>query len=333
VRQNPDMLEKRTYFVDSGSGWRIALHRYRRLAALRADADPVVIVPGFAMNSYILGYHPTGRPLAAYLADRGYEVFCLDLRGQGAAHPTAGHRRFGMSDVALTDLDAAVSAIPRHSTAGAPRGVTIVGCSLGATYMFMHAAWRSRPEVARLVNLGGPLRWDAVHPVVAALARAPAGAFSIRGTRSIARAALPVLAKIPGLLDLYLNPALCDLTRPESLVHTVDDPVPRINAEIARWVRSKDLVLEGRNLSDDARGISLPLLTIIANADGIVPPETVRSGDRLVGTPASGRSVVVAGDASARMAHADLFISERAESDVFRPLADWLDRGLRAGPV
>jgi hypothetical protein len=33
------------------------------------------------------------------------------------------------------------------------------------------------------------------------------------------------------------------------------------------------------------------------------------------------------------MAHADLFISERAESDVFRPLADWLDQELRAGHV
>jgi len=323
------MLEKRTFHVDQGTGWQVALHRYRDPRFLRTDADPVVFVPGFAMNSFILGYHPTGRPLTAYLAERGYEVFCLDLRGQGEARATKGHRRFGLEDVALVDLPIALDAVVERAAHGAQGGVSVVGCSLGATYMFMNAAWRPHPSVRRLVNLGGPLRWNAVHPLLSALARAPVGALPIRGTRRLARAALPFLAKLPGVLDLYLNPALCDLTRPEALVNTIDDPIPRINAQIARWVQARDLVIDGRNLSVDAASIRLPLLTIVANADGIVPEATVTSGDQLVGTEAALRKVIVAGDARARMAHADLFMSNVAEQYVFSPLADWLDAAPR----
>ena len=324
------MLEKRTFLVDQGTGWQVALHRYRDPRALRSDTDPVVIVPGFAMNSFILGYHPTGRPLTAYLAERGYEVFCVDLRGQGEARAVTGSRRFGLEDVALVDLPVAVDAVLERATHAAEAGVSLVGCSLGATYMFMNAAWRPHPRIARLVNLGGPLRWDAVHPLLTLLSRAPIGAFPIRGTRRLARAALPLLAKLPGVLDLYLNPALCDLTRPEALVNTIDDPIPRINRQIARWVQARDLVIEGRNLSVDAANIRLPLLTIVANADGIVPEATVTSGDRLVSTPPALRRVVVAGDARTRMAHADLFMSNVAEANVFSPLADWLDDALTA---
>lgn len=317
------MLERRTFALDNGHGWRLSLQRYRDPQRLVRSRRPVVIVPGFAMNAYILGYHPSGRPLAPYLADRGFEVFCAELRGQGDARATTGHRRFGLWDVGVTDLATVLEALPRYS-ALAPGPVDAIGCSLGATYVFMQAAWNPDHRLARLVNLGGPLRWDTAHPFVRALAQLPLGFPALRGTRTLAGLALPLAARIPGLLDIYLNPRLCDLDRPQSLIHTVDDPVARINLEIARWIRQRDLVLEGRNLTEDLGRVRTPLLTIVANADGIVPPEVVRSAEAAIGTPASDRHAILAGDERSRMAHADLFISRLAERAVFEPLADWL---------
>jgi predicted alpha/beta hydrolase len=320
------MLERRTYFTENGAGWRLALHRYRDPTRLDRSTRPVVIVPGFAMNAYILGYHPTGRPLAAYLADHGLEVFCVELRGQGHAHPVAGRGRrrgFGLADVGVVDLGAVIDAVPRYSAL--PEGpVDAVGCSLGATYVFMQAAWRPQAPLRRLVNLGGPLAWTTAHPFVRALAQLPLGFPAMRGTRTLARLALPAVARVPGVLDIYMNPRICDLSRPESLVHTVDDPVARINFEIARWIRRRDLVLDGRNLTADLARVDRPLLTVVANADGIVPEAVVRTGDETIGAPASARRVVIAGDARTPMAHADLFISELAERTVFAPLAEWL---------
>lgn len=320
------MLERRTFYVDNGAGWRLALHRYRDPDTLDPARRPVAIVPGFAMNAFILGYHPSRRPLAAFLADAGFEVFCLELRGQGHAHPlrgTRGGRTFGLADVGLVDLAAALDAVPRYSALAAGP-IDAIGCSLGATYMFMQAAWRPGHRLRRLVNLGGPLEWVTAHPLVRALAQLPLGFPAMRGTRTLARVALPAAARVPGLLDIYMNPRICDLRRPESLVNTVDDPVPRINFEIARWIRRRDLVLDGRNLTQDVGRLENPLLTVVANADGIVPEAVVRTGDTRIGTPAHARHVVVAGDATTPMAHADLFISEPAEEAVFAPLARWL---------
>jgi len=80
---------------------------------------------------------------------------------------------------------------------------------------------------------------------------------------------------------------------------------------------------DGRNLTADLARVTAPLLTVLANADGICPPPTVLSGDAHIGSAV--KATLVAGDDAHPMAHADLFISELAEREVFVPLADWLD--------
>jgi pimeloyl-ACP methyl ester carboxylesterase len=149
-------------------------------------------------------------------------------------------------------------------------------------------------------------------------------AVRLRGTRRMACRVLPLAARIPGALHPYLHPAICDLSDPAALCQTVEDPVPRVNEEIARWIRDRDFTHGGRNLTADAGSIRHPLLTIVANADGIVPPETARSGHEVVAS--EHRHVIVAGDAKRPMAHGDLFVSDLAEAAVFGPLADWLDQ-------
>ena len=60
-------------------------------------SPPVVILPGYGMNSFIFGFHPRGLSLEAYLASRGIEVWSVDLRGQGRARSTGGDDRFGLA--------------------------------------------------------------------------------------------------------------------------------------------------------------------------------------------------------------------------------------------
>ncbi|MCB9553609.1 MAG: alpha/beta fold hydrolase [Myxococcales bacterium] len=320
------MIEQRTYYVDNGDGWRLALHR--RFVPGRVDPTrrPVVMVPGFAMNAHILGYHPRGPGIAEYIAEAGHEVWCVELRGQGhSVRGPTGDRRYHLADLGLVDLAAAIEGVRRHSAVRADR-VDVIGCSLGATFMFMQAAWWPTHRIARMVNIGGPLRWTAVHPALRALAQVPAawGAVPVRGTRRMAKAVLPVAARWPALLRVYLNPEICDLSRPEQLVATVDDPSPAVNAELARWIRRGDLVIERRNLTEDVARLDLPLLTIVATGDGIVPEATAASAhDAMRAAP---RSLIHAGSEQRPMAHADLFISSMAEAAVFRPIVDWLLR-------
>src|SRR5690242_8776332 len=69
------------YLVDNRAGWRIALSRYCQ--AREPKSRPVLIVPGYGMNSFIFSFHPTGPSLVECLAARGLEVWTVDLRGQG----------------------------------------------------------------------------------------------------------------------------------------------------------------------------------------------------------------------------------------------------------
>ncbi|MGK0361240.1 MAG: putative alpha/beta hydrolase [Bradymonadia bacterium] len=319
----PSNLPPYTRFeIDNGDGWMLALHRIIDPHALDPNKRPVVLVPGFAMNSFPLRYRPGGDSMARSLARRGHPVWCAELRGQGHSRRYGKARPFSLVDVGVTDLGAAIDAILKR-TRGRADGVDVIGCSLGATFMFIQAAWAARPQIARMVNMGGPLRWVDAHPIIRGLAAIkPLWRLRIRGTRRIAQRVLPLAMKVPGALHLYLHPAICDLSEPASLVQTVEDPSPSLNVEIARWIRARDLIHDGRNLTHDLAALRTPLLTVLANADGIVPRGTACSAHDVMLN--ARRQVVVAGDADTPMAHADLFISRPAEQQVFEPLAAWL---------
>jgi pimeloyl-ACP methyl ester carboxylesterase len=321
------MLQRTTTHIENGAGWRLALHRYLDPEHHDATRRPVVMVPGFMMNSFILGYHPKGPGIAPYLAQRGFEVWAVDLRGQGASEHLSGPKHYRIEDLGLVDLAAAIEGVLER-TAGRDDAVDVIGCSLGATYMFMQAAWWPEARIARMVSLGGPLRWTAVHPAVKLIAAAPAPiwrALRMRNTRAIARRGLPLAARIPKLLHLYMHPAICDLSEPEQLTQTIDDASPLVNAQIAHWVRAGDFKMNGRNLTNDVGRLALPLLSVVANADGLVPEDTVCSAHNVMDLSPR-RDVLYAGDAARPMAHADLFISDPAPELVFAPLAAWLEK-------
>jgi len=333
------VLVKR-FTVDNGQGWRLALRRTTCAAPSpapdAAPARPVLIVPGYGMNSFIFGFHPTGRSLEAHLAWRGLEVWSVDLRAQGDSvaidartrrAPTEG---FGMEALARDDVGRALALVRAETGTGQGR-VDLIGCSLGAALMFGHAALGDGAGLGALVSLGGPLRWERIHPALRLAFASPrlAGAIPFRGTQSLVRAALPLALRAPSLLSVYVNHRVSDLSRAAEMVATVADPVPRINREIAEWFQSRDLVLGGVDLSAFVRTMAHPLLCVVANGDGIVPPETARSPYTLSGT--RDKALLEVGDPAHRFAHADLFIARDAHTRVFDPIAAWLS-GPRALP-
>lgn len=135
--------------------------------------------------------------------------------------------------------------------------------------------------------------------------------------------ALPWLKHLRPVLGIYMNPDGVDLSQISNLVPTVDDPVRKINAELARWVQSRELRVGGISVAEGLRSVTdVPILALCANRDGIVPPAVARSVEAYV--PADQLTVRVIGDDDRWYAHADLFIGHHAREDVFAPLADWL---------
>lgn len=314
-------MEPTIHLVDNHDGWVLELRRYAR----RPDPTlrPLVMFPGYAMNTFVLGWHPSGPSMVDYLVDDGFEVWTANLRGQGGSRrKSAASRRYGLRELSLVDLPAALAFV---RTETARPCVDAIGCSLGATMIYAYLAHHLDDHgVGAVVAVGGPLRWGRVHPamrVVFASGRL-AGAVPVVGVRTIARRFLPLVKHVPGLLSIYMNADDVDLSAADQLVNTVDDPVPYINRQVARWVRQKDLVVAGVNTTTALRGLRLPILSIYANADGVVPPDAACSVADVVGGDLV--TTLQAGNEAHWFAHADMFVNPRAAEWVFEPMRSWL---------
>ncbi len=307
--------------VHNGDGWMLSLRRTHDTQRVNHYRSPLLIIPGYGMNSFIFGFHPRGTSMEAVLAERGFEVWSVDLRGQGRSRSVGGSSRYGLQDLVLQDVASTVRVVSEHANT---MEVDIIGCSLGATMMFAHVVCNREHRVGRLVNIGGPVRWVHASRWLKLAFKSPklVGALPIRGTRKIARVALPALERVPWLLSTYLHPDIVDMSQAGSLVQTVENPNRYVNKDIARWIKRGDLFIGGQNISEGLRKVQLPLLTIIANADGIVPRETNLWPHEHIGS--AKKNILEVGSDSMRIAHADMFISDQAPELVFHPLADWL---------
>ncbi|MCU0656335.1 MAG: alpha/beta fold hydrolase [Polyangiaceae bacterium] len=312
------------HWAPNGAGYRLALYQTFDEGRLVPGRRPVIIVPGYGMNSFIFSYHPGGSSLEGYLAEQGFEVWRADLREQGDTQWDGGSSNFSLEDLALTDVGVVIDKVLSETRTGAERA-DIIGCSLGGALMFLHAALQPAHRMATLVSMGSPVRWERVHPLIKVAFSSPrlVGMIRVRGTRKIAELALPVLAKrTPWLLSVYMNPEITDVSAARELVRTVEDPNRHINRQMAEWIQRRDLIVRGVNLSEAIGALDNPFLCVVANGDGVVPRETAAYPFYKLRSPK--KKLLEVGTDTIAMAHADLFISREAHQRVFAPLAAWL---------
>jgi pimeloyl-ACP methyl ester carboxylesterase len=284
----------------------------------------VLIVPGYGMNSFIFGFHPRGTSMERGLAEQGLEVWSVNMRRQGQSRPSRGSPPPpSLRAFADVDLNALIDGVLARTRSTA-RSADLIGCSLGGSIAYAHLALRPDHRVGSVVAVGSPLRWEQIPTIfrVAFFSPGLVGHVRLAGTQPMARAVFPLLRFAPKAVSLYMNPANVDLSAASELTRTVDDPHPAVNADIARWFRSRDLIVRGVNVSDALGDVSVPLLVVAANRDGIVPDSAALSVVDRWGS--SDVDVLRVGDEAEWYAHADLFIGNRAPELVFDPIAEWL---------
>jgi pimeloyl-ACP methyl ester carboxylesterase len=238
-----------------------------------------------------------------------------------------GTLKYGFRELGLVDFPVVLDLVLEETqTEPDDERVHAVGCSLGASVLYGYLAHHQKNHrFASLIAIGGPLRWDEVHPLVKFAFQSPkvAALVPIRGTRLLAKTFLPMLKKVPWLLSIYMNADQIDLSEADEMVKTVDNPNPYLNVQIAKWINNRDLVVDGVNVTDALAHVEdLSILCLLANSDGIVPAGAANSVCRVASGSCS--DVLVVGDDENWYAHADLFISEKAQQTVFEPMSNWL---------
>lgn len=320
------LLTPQLFYPQTQDGWRLELRRYLDPARHIPNRAPLLFIPGYGMNTYILAYHPDGVSMVGALVEAGYEVWTANLRGQGGAkleQPQAKGAQVGLAQLALIDVPCARDFVLAHS--GADK-LVFIGCSLGASILYAYLAHHlDDHRAAGMISIGGPLRWLNPSALMSLLFKSPtlAGLVPFKGTRQTIDVAMPLLRRAPSALSMYMNARQIDLRKAKLLTPTVDDPIPHLNRQIALWLRRQDLVVKGVNVPLTLKLLkSLPMLCVLANRDGVVPPEASLS--LLEVRPPSQVEVVIAGDDDTWFAHADLFIAPKAPEWVFAPMISWL---------
>jgi len=301
--------------VRTSDGWSLQLTRVVRSGV--TAGQPVLFIPGYGMNAWIMQYHPRGRSFADVQLEGGFDPWGVDLRGTSTSQ---GPTRPSFQAMSTHDLPAAVAYIRNLRSA---ERINAIGCSLGGAMMLAHAAFAPSPGLDRIVTIGTPLHWPrGARTSALSLLLRTAGGIPLRGTRSWTAVALPIVSRLlPGALSIYLNPRITDVRAASELTRTVEDPIPGINRALGHWMR-RDLRIHGRPVAPALKRFDRPLLVLFGSGDGIVPREAALS---LVGATRGPTEVMeITHPSGEPVGHADLFVSDIAPSRVFEPVTRFL---------
>jgi pimeloyl-ACP methyl ester carboxylesterase len=323
VKMDPG-FQRDQFPVHTRDGWCLDLRCVSLPERLQPDLAPILLVPGYGMNSHVFAHGPRGSSIKTVWAAGGREVWSINMRRQGASRPVR-RRAAGPSLYAYAgiDLPAAIAELLRRTKTHCPE-VVLAGVSLGGTTVYTYLALHADAPVRAVVAISAPLRWRRIHPLIrtAFASRHLVGMVPIAGARRVARVALPTLGRWTPLLNPYVNARRIDGALVDDLVKTVEDPHPRVNRELAQWMRRRDLVVKGIHVAGQLKLWRQPLLVVIANRDEIVPECAALS---VLDVWGGETEVLRVGDDRDWYAHADPYTAPDAHWRVHQPILRWLD--------
>ncbi len=90
----------------------IAIHRFKNK---KSNFPPILLIHGSIENGKVF-YSKSGKGLAPYLAQQGFDVYVADLRGRGASKPAVSrHSRTSQTDTITEELPAIINKVKEVS--------------------------------------------------------------------------------------------------------------------------------------------------------------------------------------------------------------------------
>ena len=312
------------------SGRTLALVRKYRDDLPRRGA--VLLVHGFAQNRY--SWHLSTRSFVNYLADRGLDVYNLELTGHGRSreYGTAPARSF---DHYVDDTASVLVALT--SWAGLDR-VFLIGHSLGGAVCYATAA-RAPGFTAGTVSIAGMYSFGSnpftrgigrlltgLQPLEPLLRRAGAGIRS----RFVGRAIVDRLEAADRLSDLFpMAGWVPGSTEPhvlqERLIRGFDWTGLNILLTMMKWATDGSFEGEGgRDYADEFSELDLPLLVIAGDRDRLLPPADARPAYDLSASSDKTYKLFSPVREEVHWGHLDIVLGEKAPQFVWPYIARWL---------
>jgi polyhydroxyalkanoate synthase len=314
------------HFVTCADGFRVGVKRFLPAGPPSEQGMPVVCVPGLGADSHNFDA-PGAQGLAPFLAQKGHDVWVVDLRGTGQSKaPARKWRQITFDDFVNLDLPAVIQHICDRS---GKDEVAWVGHSMGGMVFYALQGTRPDPRIRAAVTIGSPLGFPQgwrVAPILRPLQRLGDYVPGLH-VRPLMRFAIPlILSAVDQSSRKFAVRGNVDVEYLRRLAfHTVQS-IPRgLMLQFRQWVSedvfcSADGSLDYRNA---VSGIQTPVQVIAGPRDELGTPDAVRRALTLLHN-----SVYV--ECSRRhgfstdYGHLDLVFGRRAHVEVFPRIAAFL---------
>jgi pimeloyl-ACP methyl ester carboxylesterase len=323
--------EDERHLARTADGWNIALHHYRAVGAPKPF--PVICSHGMAGTHYIYDLHPD-YSLARYLTRRGFDTWCVDLRGRGASWPDGGPKpelQWSFDDFVAQDFPAAVDRVCELT--GASQAFWL-GMEMSGQVLYAAAVNGQTARVRGAITCGSPVLTP-VTALVPGVTSAPKsrrrGRVPFRGG---SRFAGPVLA-YGGFSVLESSFRKCNIV-PLAVAryfrNGIPDEATDLVEQFGAWIREG--VMRNRDgsvvYSQRLNEVTLPLLVIAAEHDLQRPADAVHAAFAAFGS--ADKTFLRPGRAtgfSVDFGHDDLLAGLAAPTEVFPRIAGWLEEHSR----
>ncbi len=332
VEQTIDRSDRATFVKEvlvTGGPVPLAMVRKRLASHGGGTRAPVLLVHGFGQNRY--AWHLPSRSFSNHLANQGFDVFNLDLRGHGRSRHFGAHVVRHVDDYITEDLPRAIDEVRLHSGG---RPVFVVGHSLGGLVAY-GAAPLLTGALAGIVSIGSPysftrgslslqalsfffegFRRAGIPHIRMPLPLYPVGAF-MRTIRRLADSPfypLPIRGWHRGALEPHVLE--------EHLRLAFDRAGIAELRTMFEWAADNRFGGETHDYASRFEALDLPLLVVAGAHDDLAPPASVR--------PAFERSR--SKDKAYRTAplgHIDLLVGRDAPASTWATVTGWLDERPR----
>jgi polyhydroxyalkanoate synthase len=350
VYRPPDN-QNEIHYCKTVDDWDIALYRYKPTAQNPA-ACPVILCHGLGNNNYLWD-NDRGHSFAAYLRDRGHDVWVIAFRGAGKSmkpgiiglsklieirsvkeerityHP---HKlNWNIEDYIEKDLPAAIAYVKAET---GKEKVNCIGHSLGSVVICGYLERFGPRHVNAVVTMAMAVIFP--KPLNAVLQRVERhdkiiSASLLLNSRAAALFEVPVGGKIETDTDaLLFNMENMDR---ELLARYLSNGVEDISMGVAH--QYINILKAGENISADGRYnytrnlnlITVPMLVVAGKVDNTAPPYNAIYAWAHTGS--ADKTLKIFGKQDGNIidyGHTDLIIGKYAPREVYPYVCNWLDR-------
>ncbi len=328
------VLSEETPFISEKYHWAVTKEKFElamqrlRLKKTRRRT-PVILSHGFLVNSRFLNM-TMEQSLARYLAEEGFDVWNLSLRGSGRSlNPLrGGAKKWSLDDIIERDLGTVIRYVKKESKSSR---VSWVGFELGGLLAYGYLEKKHRWGISALVTIGAPATLDRPEqePMKKLLKLEDNSAlkkiFLYLDGPLVARTLIPLL---PTLEKLFYNPENMEEGIKKKLFETALAPVnPGVLNHLLLMIRRGEFVSARGDFSyrRNLRKVRVPTLLIGGEKDPLAPPKALRDTYRRLGS--KDRRLRIFGTktkSSMPYGHLDLILGKKAREEVFPVIGRWL---------